>query len=57
MDCSEDYCHRCEKTKSNLTICEGCGRKVCAECCVEITPHNMVDFPFCKTCEFLNENY
>ncbi|MED3575794.1 hypothetical protein [Cytobacillus praedii] len=49
-----NYCHVCDEPKIDLTKCEGCNQDVCVDCCVEITPHNMVDLPFCKTCEDLS---
>lgn len=50
-------CSRCEENKTDLVKCEGCNQPVCSECCVEITSHNMIDFPFCKNCEDLNKMY
>ena len=50
-----NHCHRCDEPKKGMTKCEGCNQDVCEDCCVKITPHNMVDFPFCIACEELNE--
>lgn len=51
------YCDVCEKDtpSKELNICEGCKEKVCIDCCVEMTYHNMIDFPYCKRCQSLNE--
>ena len=46
-----DYCSCCDEPKKELVKCEGCGQDVCEKCCVNITYHNQIDFPFCKTCE------
>ena len=52
-----NYCSCCDepKQKKELSKCEGCGQDVCVACCVKVTPHNMVDFTFCTSCESLNE--
>ena len=50
-----DYCHVCDKPSNELSKCEGCNQDVCPDCCVGITYHNMIDFPYCKTCEELSE--
>lgn len=50
-----EYCHVCDKPKNGLVKCEGCDQNTCSECCVSLTIHNMIDFPFCKTCEETSE--
>lgn len=44
-------CNICNKAKDELVKCDGCGNDVCSKCCVEITYHNQIDFPYCKDCE------
>ena len=43
-------CSQCEKNNISLLECKGCGAECCEKCLVDLTPHNMIDFPFCKTC-------
>lgn len=48
-------CEICEKEKKSLVKCEGCKNYVCEDCCIDPTPTNMIDFPFCKDCHSANE--
>lgn len=52
-----EFCNVCVENKNDLVICEGCKESVCSQCCVEITYHNMIDFPFCKLCESIGEQF
>jgi len=45
------FCHMCESTSEDyIAECESCGKDFCVDCCVEMTIHNLVDFPLCKDC-------
>lgn len=49
---NEDYmCSVCNEVKDELVRCESCNNNVCSNCCVDITYHNQIDFPYCKLCE------
>ena len=66
FECGKDYrtlkqCHNCNKQDDDISKCKGCREYTCPDCCVGVTQYNMVDFPFCKTCDeivdTLNEKY
>lgn len=49
---NEDYmCSVCNEVKDELVKCDSCGNNACPKCCVDITYHNQIDFPYCKNCE------
>lgn len=43
-------CPVCKEAEGELE-CRGCGKMVCEDCLIGITSHNMVDEPYCKSCD------
>lgn len=45
-----DYCHICDQSNKELTICIECNQEICLDCLAERTPFNLIDTNVCKTC-------